>query len=121
MISEEIASRRSFARVVVVELPIGNRAVGRGLPAHLDQPAGAEVRPRHLLFARPVALHRLAERPGDARRPPRPAAAGPPAGGEAPPRLLFSRPPVPLPRLPDRGGAGRRLQRRVAVVLATVA
>ena len=56
------------ARVVIVELPLGDGAVRRRLARHLDQPARTEVGPGHLLLARPVALHRLAQRLGDARR-----------------------------------------------------
>src|SRR6266851_1467498 len=50
-----------------MEFPLGDPAIGRNLPRHLNQPAGTEVRPRHLLLARPVALHRLSDGLRDAR------------------------------------------------------
>src|SRR5262245_25169574 len=53
-------------RVVVVEVPLGDDAVGRGLATHLDESAGTEVSPSHLFFASPVPLHGPADRFGDA-------------------------------------------------------
>src|ERR1043166_7106641 len=55
-------------RVVIVELPRGDRSIRRGVSADLDQPARPKVPPRHLVLARPVALPRLADAFGDPRR-----------------------------------------------------
>src|SRR4051794_14295408 len=54
--------------VVIVKLPVRDGSVGRHFPSDVDDSAGAQVRPSHLLFAGPIALHRLAHRLGESRR-----------------------------------------------------
>src|SRR6185369_16242506 len=54
------------ARVVVVELPLRDGPVGVEPGTRVDHATRTEVGPGHFFFTRPVALHRLAGRLGQA-------------------------------------------------------